>query len=126
MTSPEAVAGYQVSNRGPRSGSRVRRGTTIPLRVSRGSANGLVFHVAHDGSESESPVKDREVLVSGWSSAYVRSSVKAKDSHRYWELAPSTQEADVTLEQFGVWGRFQVVRSLRGREALEAWKARPR
>jgi len=123
FTTPEAVAGYQVSNRGPRSSARTRRAEATPLTVRRGSRGGQLLQVSHDGAEAG---KD-PVTVSGWSRVFVRTTMKATNSHRFWELQPGPTQQSLRLGDFEVTGRFEVVRKINnGREALAAWKGRPR
>lgn len=135
FTSDEAVAGYRVSNRGPQSRERLRRperreAGTIRVKWGSGTgrSKGLVFHVDHDGEAVANA--DGSTTVTEWTRAFAKSTDKREGYVRFWELAPSAPGAgglaEVVLGPFGVWGPFEVVRDLKGREAREAWTDRPR
>jgi|GEM_PF-2870083 len=129
LTSPEAVAGYQVSNRGPRSEARERRQAVPALRAKWGSENvdgvKYVLHISHDGRVEE---RDGDRYIVGWTRIRLRSTIKDSNTHRYRELAPAptSTERQFTCGTMGVWGAFTFEEGKDGKAALDAWKARPR
>jgi excisionase family DNA binding protein len=119
---PKDVDTYNVSETGPRA-IKGRGGKELAVRVGF-TSDGAVFKVrAHKelAVMREAGNVLAGTVLTGWKRIGVLASKGAKA--RFWELAPSNDEYDITFESFHVRGRFQVAHTINNaRAARAAWE----
>lgn len=111
--SPEGVAAYRVTAKGPTPTARsAGREVGEPLRVVRGAAEGAGLKLWHDGDVRAVDQADGaiEEVVTGWTRAAVFTYFKGQVGARLFELVPGPEENEVTAGPLAVRGAFRIER----------------